>query len=393
MHYHSYLNTATHIIRTYSGATPLSVFLKRFFSADQKYGSSDRKNIAAICYYYYRLGKAVRHIDITERIILATFLCEQKSNGLLKSLRPEWNNHITTTLQQKLEMTCFDVQDIFPWKDELSAGIDHLQYAGSFLHQPHLFLRIRPGNKDRVINRLQMAGLNFSLVYDDCIDLLNSTKLDGIIEPDQDVVIQDYNSQKVLDFLKQPETRSQFPLSGLRHPASIWDCCAASGGKSILAFDILQGNIELTVSDIRENILANLEARFSMAGIRGYRSFLSDLGRDLCQLPATPCQLLICDSPCTGSGTWSRNPEQLFYFEQNQIGVYAERQCSIVSHVIPGLQKGGLFFYITCSVFRKENEAITQYMKEKWHLQLLKEELLNGYDKCADTMYVAVFRN
>ena len=372
---------------------PLSVFLKRFFAADRKYGSRDRKNIAAICYHYYRLGKAVPGIDTAERIILATFLCEQESNGLLESLRPEWNNHITTTIQQKLEITGFHVQDIFPWKDELSEGIDHLQYAVSFLHQPHLFLRVRPGNKDRVIKKLQEAGLNFSIVYDDCIALLNSTKLGGIIEPDQEAVIQDLNSQKVLDFLKQPVTRTQFPASGHPDPISVWDCCAASGGKSLLIFDILHGSIDLTVSDIRENILANLDERFSMAGIGGYKSFLSDLGRDDCQLPAVPCQLLICDAPCTGSGTWSRNPEQLLYFEPDQIGVYAERQCSIVSHAIAGLQKGGLFFYITCSVFRKENEAVTHFIKEELHLQLLKAEVLNGYDKGADTMYVAVFRN
>ena len=59
---------------------------------------------------------------------------------------------------------------------------------------------------------------------------------------------------------------------------------------------------------------------------------------------------------------------------------------------MPYLQPEGLFFYITCSVFKKENEDVANYLKEKFHLQLLHMELLKGYDKKADCMFVAVFK-
>jgi 16S rRNA (cytosine967-C5)-methyltransferase len=102
-------------------------------------------------------------------------------------------------------------------------------------------------------------------------------------------------------------------------------------------------------------------------------------------------QLIVCDAPCTGSGTWSRTPENLFFFKTEQIDEYAERQRKIVSNVIPHLQKDGLFIYITCSVFKKENEDVANFIKEQFHLQLLHMELLKGYDKKADCMFVAVF--
>ena len=70
---------------------------------------------------------------------------------------------------------------------------------------------------------------------------------------------------------------------------------------------------------------------------------------------------------------------------------YANKQKKIASNTIPQLQEGGLFFYITCSVFKKENEEIVSFIKEKFHLQLLQMELLKGSDKKADTMFVAVF--
>jgi 16S rRNA (cytosine967-C5)-methyltransferase len=67
-------------------------------------------------------------------------------------------------------------------------------------------------------------------------------------------------------------------------------------------------------------------------------------------------------------------------------------QQRIVTNIIPHLQKDGIFIYITCSVFKKENEAMVDFIKEKFHLQLLQMEFLKGYDKKADSMFTAVFK-
>jgi 16S rRNA (cytosine967-C5)-methyltransferase len=413
--YHSYLNTAKKIIETFTGAAPLSAYLKKFFAADKKYGSKDRKQIAALCYNYYRLGKALRDIPVEEKIILSTFLCERSSNDFLEFHKADWNSKIIASTAEKLLIINYQllVKDIFPWSAALSDGIDQQQFAAAFLQQPDLFVRIRPGKKDIVVKKFNEAGLPFQLTGEGCIALPNSSKLDAVIELDKEAVVQDHNSQKVLDFLRDsphpvplpppPSPKgATFPEGGqsTTYSLSVWDCCAASGGKSILAYDILQGNIELTVSDIREGILANLKKRFTSAGIKSYESFIVDLNipdselpTQNSRLPTKNYQLIICDAPCTGSGTWSRTPEQLYYFHPATIMVFAERQKQIVSNAIPHLQKDGLFFYITCSVFKDENEVIVNFIKEKFHLQLLQMELLKGYDKKADTMFVAVFRN
>ncbi len=379
----------------------MSAYLKHFFSAEKKYGSKDRKQITSLCYNYYRLGKTLQDISVEDRIILSTFLCENTSNEFIKFHKPAWNEKITVSTQEKLLIINLDyrqggyqllIKDIFPWGDELGDGVEHEPFAESFLHQPDLFLRIRPGKEVSVKNKLNEAGIVFKILDEDCIALSNATKLDAVLESDKEVVVQDYNSQQVLNFLRhhvqQPSPKEeQNPLGRL----SCWDCCAASGGKSILVYDILEGRVELTVSDIREPMLANLKKRFSSAGIKNHHSFIADLSIPGSELPTKNYQLIISDAPCTGSGTWSRTPERLFYFEPGMINAFAERQKKIVSNALAHLQPGGLFFYITCSVFKKENEEIVRFIKEQFHLQLLQVELLRGYDKRADNMFTAVF--
>ena len=385
MRYHSWLNSAKTIIESYRGDVPFAAFLKKYFNANKKYGGKDRKQIATLCYNFYRLGKAVPQLPVEEKIIVAVFICETTSNDFLQFHKPEWNELTTKPIAEKIAIAGFTAEDVFPWAEELSNGIDAELFRYSFFKQPDLFLRIRPGNKEAVVKKLQDAGFEFNMPLDNCLALSNSTKVDEILEIDKEVVVQDYNSQQVLNGIKDP-------VSSMQHPVSVWDCCAASGGKSLLVYDILNGTIELTVSDIRESILSNLKNRFETAGIKKYKSFVADLTHPQFLISNSQFQIVLCDAPCTGSGTWSRTPEQLYYLKRKTIDVYVAMQQQIVSNVIPHLQTGGLFIYITCSVFKNENEDMVNFIQEKFQLQLLQMELLKGYDKKADSMFVAVFK-
>jgi 16S rRNA (cytosine967-C5)-methyltransferase len=97
--------------------------------------------------------------------------------------------------------------------------------------------------------------------------------------------------------------------------------------------------------------------------------------------------------PCSGSGTWGRTPEQLSFFQKNKIQEYADLQREIISNVVPHLAVDGYLLYITCSVFKKENEGNVQLIQQKFpSLQLIHQEILIGYDKKADTMFAALFK-
>ncbi len=385
--YHSYLNTACQILNHYNGDEPFTLFIKKFFSSHKKYGSSDRKQIAHLCYCFFRLGKSLPEVSTDQKILIVLFLCSTKPNELLKELKPDWNEKIDLPLNKKYSVITpqFTSDDIFPWKQELSNEIDHQKFCESFFIQPDLFLRLRPGKEKMVIKKLHKAELKFEQINSSCLVLPNTTKIENIIELDKEAVVQDYNSQQIgkffnIDFAAPPNEN-----------LSVWDCCAGSGGKSLLLYDI-NPNIDLTVSDIRSSILFNLKKRFAKAGIKNYRSFLADLSIPNLKHPASNIQLIICDVPCTGSGTWSRTPEQLYFFDEEKINHYSSLQKKIVSNTIPHLQHKGFFIYITCSVFKKENEEVVELIQHNFSMQLLKKQLLKGYDKKADTMFAALFK-
>ncbi len=400
--YNSYLKKALAIIESYQAQEPLSGYLKKVFAAEKKYGSTDRKSISALCYLYFRLGHAAKDLSIEERILLAIYLCEHISNEVLGLHRPDWNNQIEWSLPEKIGSLPmpFSASSIFPFKDELSEGVSLEAFAQSHLRQPLLFLRLRKKTYALLLDRIKKSGLSYEMIEEQCIAFPNGSKVEDIIKIDTEAVVQDYSSQQVFNYLKNSavlESLKPFRKYHLeyRHTQVIkaWDCCAASGGKSMLLYDVLDKGLKPTVSDIRLSILMNLHQRFKKANLRFYDYFIGDLEKNILpEMKDTPFPIVVCDAPCTGSGTWGRTPEQLYFFKKETIQLYAERQKKIVATAIPHLASGGLFFYITCSVFKAENEEVAAFIQSQFGLEQVHLELLKGWDKQADSMFVAVFK-
>jgi 16S rRNA (cytosine967-C5)-methyltransferase len=377
-----YLQSAIAIIDSYDGAVPLAGFLKNYFAANKKFGSKDRKHIAQLCFAYYRLGHAAKQLFAKEAI---------QASLQLAGVATDWASLYDDTYSK----VSIDNNAVFPFSAALSDGIDLDQFVANHFIQPDVFLRIRPGKQEHVMNALQQAGIGFHAMGTYTLAVAASTKLDNVGSSNSDYVIQDYSSQQIAYFfnLINNETRNPNPASRI----SIWDCCAASGGKSILAKDVF-GNIDLTVSDIRPSILQNLKKRFRESSIFNYQSLVIDLSNPHPATrnphPATrnSYDLVICDAPCTGSGTWARTPEQLYFFKVTTIDQFQHLQQKIILNTIGAVKKGGYYLYITCSAFKKENEEQVAFIEANSSFQLLEQQLIKGYTLHADTMFAALFR-
>ena len=394
----AHLVVALQLVQGYIGDIPFVHHLKQYFSTHKKHGSRDRKQIAQLCYCWFRLGHALKHLEPADRMIAGLFLCSKEPNGLLQSLHEEWNEKTTLSTEAKLalidpanslSLAAFAAAQ-FPLQSALSAGIDATAFACSHLEQPDLFIRIRPAYLESVQKKLSKAGVPFIMETSDGCRLPNGFKVEELFRLNQELVVQDLNSQRAGAMVEDivGSLRQQEDLA-------IWDACAASGGKSIFVIDRLPG-ARLTVSDIRSSILQNLYQRFRQAGLYSYYGFVADLsdpakaGEEYRKL--APQQLILADLPCTGSGTWSRTPEQLCFFDAGTIENYAALQKKILALLIPKLADGGYLLYITCSVFSKENEANINWLLETYPLQCLKMQTLNGYSEKADSMFAALLQ-
>ncbi len=374
----NYLAAAEKIIVAYDGSLPLHHFLKGFFKEHPYMGSRDRRQISQLVYQYYRLGYLLKGAKSTsERILLGAFLCEQEGGELLRHFHPELNEKITLPVEAKLSLLGInDVTQVFPFIQELSAGIDSEAFSRSFFAQPHLFIRTRNNKRFQIVRLLEKAEVAFEVVEEDTIALPNSTKIDAIVTDKSWYEIQDASSQKV------------GALFNAQPGETWWDSCAASGGKSILLLD-KQPAVKLLVSDVRASIIQNLHQRFKEAGIRHYESVVMDLTAPvlLSVIKERRFDHIILDAPCSGSGTWGRTPESLSFFNEKQITEYQQLQKKIASNVVQLLKPGGTLTYITCSVFKKENEDVVAILEEGGGLQQLEGGIIAGYGQRADSMF------
>lgn len=380
MHVQAHLRSAAAIIELYHGQMPLAAFLKKHFAANKKFGSKDRKNISQLCYNYFRTGSAWANASVTDKMLLGQFLANAQHP--YADLYPAaWKDALQAPVTSKLHECGLEPHDIFPHLHLVSPDIDAEGYVHSLLAQPDVFIRIRPGRATEVLQKLDGASITYTRESEYCLRLPQGIRLQEVLEVDKEAVVQDASSQQVLQAYTQ-----RVPA----HPRSAWDCCAASGGKSILLHDSFP-QTSITATDIRESIIANLKKRFLLAGIKNFEALVRDVAGEGA-LPGKKFDLVICDVPCSGSGTWARTPEQAFYFRENQLEHYTSLQQRISTQAARTLAPGRHLLYITCSVFGAENEAAVRHLQQHAHLQLVDQHYIQGYHLKADTMFAALFK-
>lgn len=386
-----HIDTAERFMAEYDGITPFHLYLKTCLKQEKKYGSKDRKNISRICYTVFRTGKSLNRLGFKEQFTIAHFLLQDSPDIWAFLYTDNWLLKWTTNQQNRIrfvkeQLEWFDLNAVFSFGPLSNLLVDQDIFVLSHFMQPNVFIRVRPGHQSAVSDMITGKKMFQDEITETCIALtppVDLTDADGL---NKTFVVQDYASQQTGTLLSRISA-----IYAKKPTIKVWDCCAASGGKSIMAYDLLQ-SIDLTVSDIRVNILHNLKTRFQQAGIQGYKSLVIDLSKKLNQakLPHPQYDLIICDVPCTGSGTWSRTPEQLQFFDPGSIVKYTKLQQSIVSNVLPFLAPQGYLLYITCSVFKQENEDLITSFAARHNLSIIEMNCIPGAAYHADTMFACL---
>ncbi|MGI4831438.1 MAG: transcription antitermination factor NusB [Janthinobacterium lividum] len=141
-------------------------------------------------------------------------------------------------------------------------------------------------------------------------------------------------------------------------PARVWDCCAAPGGKTLMLARRLPA-VEILATDVSGKRLARTERRARKHPYAGKVQFRVE---DACSLPQEDglFDLILCDVPCSGTGTLARNPEIRLRLKPEELTRQAERQREILSAALARLAPGGRLVYSTCSLEPEENIAVLE---------------------------------
>ena len=157
------------------------------------------------------------------------------------------------------------------------------------------------------------------------------------------IEIQDLGSQLVL---------ATAPI----RPGGRWlDACAGAGGKTLQLGRLLGDASHVDATDIRPEILEELRDRAQRARLTNVR---------ITNIPESVYDGVLVDAPCSGSGTWRRQPHLKWYVKPETIASFAKTQLEILTAHVPRVKPDGLLIYATCSLSHHENrDVVAAFLK------------------------------
>lgn len=376
------LQKAVDMLRLYNGTAPMHLWLKEQFKKNRNWGSRDRKFYKEACYSLLRSCPGI-HPEKINAGILALALRAAGNEEIPEEFL------IAHARNYSRGMSAADIIELLDWEssakwnevfEHLDTTIEKNNYQKWFEKPAPLWTITAIGKEKAYTDVLNKNNIAFEK-NTRAVKIEAGKNLEEIV-PRAYYRVMDISTQLSLQGLELPDN------------GRIWDCCSGSGGKSLLIRE-LATKAELYCSDIRETILENLKIRFEVAGLKPPQIAVfdslsnKDLNFNKEAIPAEFFDLIIADLPCSGSGTWRRNPENLHFFKPAIIEKYAGIQRNISLQASRYLKSNGRLVYLTCSVFDAENRSNVDFLEQNG-FKLLESGYTGGPEHDGDYIFRAI---
>lgn len=162
----------------------------------------------------------------------------------------------------------------------------------------------------------------------------------------------------------------------------VLDFCAGGGGKTLALAAAMQRKGRIVATDNDPRRLEQGRRRYKKAGIADIvevRPLSEDRHRKWLKRQKGTFDIVLVDAPCTGSGTWRRNPDTRWSYIGPSMEELVEIQAEILEKAMRAVKPGGKLVYATCSLFTEENEAqIEKFLQNNTDFELIPlDENLN----------------
>ena len=335
------------ILNAYQGSTfPIDVFVSRYFRNHRAIGSKDRKKIANT------LFALIRWKALLDFLLPKTTSWEQRLN-LYQTIDPlSFKNRHDIPIEKRVSFPTWIFDRLvakYGEQNALSFCLASNQKApitirANLMKTSRQFL-LSKWEKKYAISPCLYAKTGIQ--FDQPIHLTSLPEFkSGLFE------IQDEGSQLIAEHLD------------VKEGDHVLDYCAGSGGKTLAFAHKMKGKGQIYLYDSRPYILTEAKKRLKRAGIQNALI----LTKKQLKKPSLQNRMnwILLDVPCSGSGTFRRNPDMKWRLSPNAIKNLALKQREIFKHALSLLHPNGKIVYATCSVFSEENEKQIDYFTKHY---------------------------
>ena len=325
------------IIRACSRENPADRVLREHLKAERDILPGDARAVSQTVFNYFRWRgwlnlETPLNLQIRKARELAAHFKEDPASfsdaSLVERVAPDW-------LRAEMEITP--------------------AWARAIQSEPRLWLRARPGQGPALVEKLGAAKLEKMLLP----DAIHYKGEEDLFKREEfhagGFEIQDIASQAVGWFCA--------PQPG----ETWWDACAGEGGKTLHLSALMQNKGLIWSSDRADWRLKNLKRRAARAQVFNFRAATWDGGA---KLPTkTKFDGVLMDAPCSGVGTWQRNPHARWTTTPQDVKELAALQKQLLAYVAPSLKPGGKLIYSVCSLARSETEDVAADFNTKFRAE------------------------
>lgn len=329
------LNNAARVLDAISPDFPADAALRRYLADARRLGPREKRAISLAVFTYFRWFQWLDTSHSSQKQLEQACLLQERFDKNPSSVKAE----------------ALAAKAVPAWlAPEVTFHVDSLR---QLQRPPTLWLRARPGTAHKLATTLgnsdvapNIPGASpFLTLATDAVRFRGQQDLfltpafhAGAFE------IQDVASQLV--------GLAAAPLPG----QTWWDACAGEGGKALHLSDQMGNKGLLWATDRSERRLQILKRRAARAKIFNFRPAVWDGSAK----PPTKTKFdgILLDAPCSGVGTWQRNPHARWSITPDDVRELAEVQTRLLNHVAGSLKPGGRLVYAVCTVTRSETTAV-----------------------------------
>ncbi|HMP89612.1 MAG TPA: RsmB/NOP family class I SAM-dependent RNA methyltransferase [Kiritimatiellia bacterium] len=372
-----------HVMKGVAQGIPADQSLATLFKKHKEYGSRDRRLYAHAIFAGLRwLGwtNDINPPDTESRLAWSAIIDAESTIDDIAlwrdAIRPtgiDVDRFTGLSLEEKIKNLVayfpghgFRAENLLPdWTESVIESSSAMQsLVKSCLTRPPAWIRVAPSDQTAMSRCLTDMGIRHYIhpVLSGAMAITSAFSVGNVEKRwGKAIHVQDISSQAVVN------------VCSVRKGEAWWDTCCGAGGKSIGLAQATGSDGYVLCTDVRETVLNNLIRRVQGHKITCVETHCLDART---ATSGRRFDGILLDAPCSGIGTWPRNPDARLRMDADAIMEKSKMQSAMLNNAARFLKQGGTMVYSVCTLTETEGAHIIDHFLRS-HPDFIAEEFIN----------------